>query len=237
VTLIGRFFPGRSEATIVLSHGFGGDQDELLPVASSLHTAGFSVVTYDERGRGGSGGATTMGPFEARDLRSVIDAIAHHPHVDPHAIGAFGYSLGSDITILEAASDPRVRAVVVDGSAPYLTAYRQERVSDLLLHPTTVWTPLSSWLLELRTGVSLSDNRPASVVAKISPRPILFIQSLGDTAVKPWETIDTYRHARPPRTLWLVRGEEHEATVAPGGAATLPRVARFFARALLGPAA
>lgn len=233
VTILGRLFPGRSDATIVLSHGFAGNQDEMLPVASALHAAGFTVVTYNERGRDGSGGSITMGPFEARDLRSVIDAVVRHRHVNPDEIGAFGFSLGADITILEAAGDPRVKAVVVDGSAPYLTAYAHERLTDIFLHPTARWTPLSSWLLELRTGVDLADNRPSAVVARISPRPILFIQSLADTEVLPWETIDTYRHARAPRQLWLVKGEQHEATVAPGGAATSARVSTFFAQALL----
>jgi alpha-beta hydrolase superfamily lysophospholipase len=235
VTLLGRFFPGRYDATIVLSHGFGANQDEMLPVASALHAAGFTVVTYNERGRDGSGGSITMGPLEAQDLRSVIAAVVRHPHVNPNEIGAFGFSLGSDITILEAASDPRVKAVVVDGSAPYLTAYARERLSDIFLHPTAPWTPISSWLLELRTGADLAVNRPSAVVARISPRPILFIQSLADTEVLPWETIDTYKHARRPRELWLVKGEEHEATVAPGGATTSSRVPAFFARALLGP--
>jgi pimeloyl-ACP methyl ester carboxylesterase len=233
VTLVGRFFPGRSGATIVLSHGYGGDEDEMLPVANTLHAAGFTVVTYNERGRDGSGGSTSMGPLEATDLRSVIDAVVRHPHVNPNEVGAFGFSLGSDITILEAAGDRRVKAVAVDGSAPYLTAYRDASLSDIVLDPTTTWTPLSAWLLELRTGANLADNRAAAVVRRISPRPILFIQGLADTAVKPWETIDTFHHASKPRELWLVSHEGHDATVAPGGAATSTRVAAFFARALL----
>jgi hypothetical protein len=233
VTLLGRFFPGRYDATIVLSHGYGGDQDEMLPVANTLHATGFTVVTYNERGRDGSGGTATKGPLEAKDLRSVIDTVARHAHVNRNEIGAFGFSLGADITILEAADDSRVKAVVVDGSAPYLTAYAQARLSDIVLHPTALWTPLSIWLLELRTGADLAQNRAAAVVARISPRPILFIQGLADTEVKPWETIDTFDHARPPRELWLVKGEGHEATVAPGGAASTLRVAAFFARALL----
>src|SRR5690349_20843645 len=33
VTLRGRFFPGRTGATVILTHGYGGSQDEMLPVA------------------------------------------------------------------------------------------------------------------------------------------------------------------------------------------------------------
>src|SRR4051794_31911586 len=58
-SLAARFFVGRSRATIVLSHGYGGNQDELLPIAGALHDAGFSVFTYDLRGCGRSTGSVT----------------------------------------------------------------------------------------------------------------------------------------------------------------------------------
>src|SRR5215216_1977130 len=35
-TLAGRFFKGETTATIVLLHGYGGNQDELLPLADHL---------------------------------------------------------------------------------------------------------------------------------------------------------------------------------------------------------
>lgn len=232
-TLVGRFFPGRYRATIVLSHGYGGDQDEVLPVASMLHAAGFTVVTYNERGRGGSTGQGTWGALETQDLRSVIDAVVRHPHVDPNVVAEFGFSIGADISILEAASDHRVKAVVADASWPTLTGYMKPRLSDIVLHPTRMYSPLALKLLELRTGADLNQVRPVGVIARISPRPILLIQGLADTDVVPHSGRVNYAHARPPRELWLVTGEGHEGTVAPGGAGASPRVATFFAHALL----
>jgi fermentation-respiration switch protein FrsA (DUF1100 family) len=234
VTLVGRFFPGTSGATIVLSHGYGGDQDEMLPVASTLHAAGFTVVTYDERGRGGSGGTGTWGALETEDLRSVIDTVVRHRSVDPNEIGAFGFSIGADITILEAASDRRVKAVVAAGSWPSVYDYMKPSLWDIILHPNDSYSPLALDLMQLRTGADLDQVRPAAVIGRISPRPILLIQGLADTDVKPWMGITNFEHARPPRQLWLVKGEGHEDTVKPGGAATSPRVAEFFAHALLG---
>lgn len=232
VTLVGRFFPGRSSATIVLSHGYYGDQDEMLPVANMLHAAGLTVVTYNERGRDGSGGAGTWGALETQDLRSVIDTVAGHPGVDPNEIGEFGFSIGADITILEAAADPRVKAVVADASWPTLSGYMKSSLSDVLLHPAAMYSPLALKLLELRTGANLGQVRPVAVIARISPRPILLIQGLADTDVSPHSAVVNFDHARPPRQLWLVRGEGHEATVDPGGAGTSPRVGAFFAAAL-----
>lgn len=232
VTLVGRFFPGRRNATIVLSHGYGGDEDEMLPVASTLHAAGFTIVTYNERGRDGSGGAGTWGALETRDLRSVIDAVVRHPHVDPNEVAEFGFSIGADISILEAATDPRVKAVVADASWPTLSGYMKPRLSDILLHPTAMYSPLALKLLQWRTGADLSQVRPAAVIGRISPRPILLIQGLADKDVNPHSGVVNFQHARPPRQLWLVKGEGHSGTVAPGGAGTSPRVAAFFERAL-----
>src|SRR5207302_3968815 len=79
VELAGRFFAGRSRATIILSHGYGGNRDEMLPVANSLHDAGFSVFSYDLPGCGGSGGQVTFGAKEAEDLRSVLDYLTTRP--------------------------------------------------------------------------------------------------------------------------------------------------------------
>lgn len=233
VTLVGRFFPGRYHATIVLSHGYGGDQDEMLPVASALHAAGFTVVTYNERGREGSGGQGTWGALETQDLRSVITAVVRHPGVDPNEVGELGFSIGADISILEAAADPRVKAVVAVGSWPSLSSYMKPKLSDVILHPTAMYSPLALWLLELRTGADLGQVRPVAAIGRISPRPILLIQGLADTDVKPHSATVNFEHARAPKQLWFVKGEGHEATVSPGGAATRPRVAAFFAQALV----
>ncbi len=233
VTLVGRFFPGRYGATIVLSHGYGGDQDEMLPVANMLHGAGFTVVTYNERGRAGSGGQGTWGALETQDLRSVIDTVVRHPHVDTKEIAEFGFSIGADISILEAAGDHRIRAVVADASWPSLYGYMKPQLSDVILDPTAPFSPLALEFLELRTGARLDQVRPAAVIARISPRPILLIQGLADKDVTPRLGIVNFDDARRPKTLWLVKGEGHDDTVFPGGAATSPRVGAFFARALL----
>jgi uncharacterized protein len=231
-TLVGRFFPGRYRATIIVSHGYGGNQDEMLPVANSLHTAGFTVVTYNERGRAGSTGQGTWGALETQDLRSVVDTVVRHPHVDPNEIAEFGFSIGADITILEAAHDPRVKAVVAVASWPSLAGYMNSHLTDAILRPTWPYSPLSLKLLELRTGADLSQVRPVSVIGDISPRPILLVQGLADTDVKPSSATVNFDHARAPRELWMVKGEGHENITAPGGAATSPRIPAFFAGAL-----
>jgi fermentation-respiration switch protein FrsA (DUF1100 family) len=230
VTLAGRFFRGTNGATIVLSHGYGGDQDEMLPVANGLHAAGFNVVTYNERGR--SGAEITLGALESKDLRSVIDVVSHHADVNPNEIGEFGFSMGGATTILEAAGDSRVKAVVDDAGWSRVEDWTRPSLSDAILRPTSMFSPLSLKIFELRTGADFNSMRPEDFISRISPRPILIIQGEADEDVPPSASRINYAHAKAPRTLWMIPGEGHEATVSPGGAATSPRLSAFFARAL-----
>jgi dipeptidyl aminopeptidase/acylaminoacyl peptidase len=230
VTLSGRFFRGTEGATIVVSHGYGGDQDEMLPVANALHAAGFNVVTYNERGQ--SGAEITLGGLESKDLRSVIGVVSRHAYVNPNQIGEFGFSMGGATTILEAASDPRVKAVVDDAGWSRVQDWASSSLSDAILKPTSMFSPLSLKLFELRTGVVLNSISPKNFIARISPRPVFIIQGKADTDVPPSASLVNYAHAKAPRTLWMVPGEGHEATISPGGAGTSQRVSAFFTRAL-----
>lgn len=175
ITLAGRFFPGRNGATIILTHGYGGNQDETLPVVATLAAAGFSVFTYDLRGCGQSGGAVTLGALEQDDLRSVIDAVASRPDVDPERLGALGFSMGAAATVLAVAEDPRIKAVVDDSGWADVMHWLRPRLGDLIRHPRTPFTPLSLRLVELRTGIRLRRLRPVDAIGRLAPRLLLII--------------------------------------------------------------
>src|ERR1035441_4878208 len=107
--------PRGTPRRIVLSHGYGDNQAQMLPYAEFLHRAGYSVFTYDMRNRGRSGGeAVTLGALEYLDLISAVAYLTTRADVDPDRIGALGLSLGGSTTLLAAASDPRIKAVVDD---------------------------------------------------------------------------------------------------------------------------
>src|SRR5664279_1889738 len=102
------FFPGTRRATVLLSHGYGDNQIQMLPYADFLVRQGFSVLTYDMRNRGrSSGDAVTLGALEGPDILSAVDYLMTRPDVDPNRIGAMGLSLGAAATILAAAGEPQ----------------------------------------------------------------------------------------------------------------------------------
>jgi dipeptidyl aminopeptidase/acylaminoacyl peptidase len=232
VRLVGRFFAGRRPATIVLTHGYGADQDELLPSAAALHDAGFSVATYDGRGSGASEGEITFGTLEQDDLRSVVDHVAGRDDVDPQRIGAFGFSMGGATTILAAARDERIKAVAADSAWADARDWLRPSVTAMVLHPRDRFSWLSLKLVELRTATRLGDLKPAREIHRLGSRPLLLIHGEADTVVPVRDAELNLAAARGPKQLVRVPGAAHGDTIRPGGAAAGDRLTAFFEQAL-----
>jgi uncharacterized protein len=231
-TLAGRLFEGRTKATIILLHGYGGSQDEMLPAADRLHEAGYTVFTYDQRGCGRSNGEVTFGAREQEDLVSVVDYLGSRPEVDMDKLGAFGFSMGGATALMTAARERRIKAIVADSAWSDVRRWLRPSVGAAFTHPRDRFNALSLKLAELRTGIDLDDLRPVEVVDSLSPRPILLIHGTADDVVVPGESERNYGAAKDPKELVLVPGAGHGDTIAPGGASTDERVAEFFDRAL-----
>jgi dipeptidyl aminopeptidase/acylaminoacyl peptidase len=233
ITIAGRFFPGRRPATIVLSNGYGEHQDQMLPVTDFLTRAGFSVFTYDMRSRGRSDGRyVTLGALEQADLMSVVDYLASRPDVDAGRIGAFGLSLGASVSVMAAAHDRRIRAVVADcgfSDAPGIVSSSFEHFVGL---PSWPFGPVTVRLAERRAGVSIHDVRPVDVVGAISPRPLLLIHGTDDIPVPPENSQRLFDHAGEPKELWWVPGAGHAQSRDVAGAEYDRRVIAFFEAAL-----
>jgi len=86
--------PGGWPGVMVL-HGLAGNRGSVDAIASAFATAGYSVLAYDARGHGASGGEITLaGPRETADLRALNRLYAARPEVHDTKIGAWGISYG-----------------------------------------------------------------------------------------------------------------------------------------------
>jgi uncharacterized protein len=110
---------------VVVVHGFKGFKDwGLWPTfAERLARAGFSAVTLNLSGSGVDDTGEFVFPerfghntfsAELQDLRRVMDALAagRLGVAAPASVGLLGHSRGGGISVLHAASDARVRALV-----------------------------------------------------------------------------------------------------------------------------
>ncbi len=113
VRLSGWYVPSRNGSAVVLVHGGGGDRQGTIRHARMMAGAGYGVLMYDARGRGESAGNENAAGWEwDRDVRGAVSYLTAR---GIHRVGLLGLSTGAEAAVTEAASDPRVKAVVADG--------------------------------------------------------------------------------------------------------------------------
>ncbi|MCH8025683.1 MAG: alpha/beta fold hydrolase [Chloroflexi bacterium] len=211
--LAGWFIPVASAErgpAVVLSHGHGRSHAELAPHANFLHHAGYAVLAFDYRHRGGSAGdAVTMGLREQDDLLGAIDALAARPEADAGRIGVVAVSMGSVVAILVAADDTRVRALVAE--CPYAT--RDALMTRALRHffhlPPFPFAHIAEWLIERRLGRPMDVANAIDHVGRISPRPLFLIADDEDAVLGPEDTARLFAAAQEPKRYWLIPGAGH----------------------------
>ena len=112
--------------TVVTITGSGQqDRDEFIPyagglrlfrqVADTLSRRGIAVLRLDDRGVGASGGdpGTSTSSDFAADIRAAIAYLRARPDIDGARIGIVGHSEGGAIAPMIAATDARLKAMVV----------------------------------------------------------------------------------------------------------------------------
>ncbi|WP_433546990.1 alpha/beta fold hydrolase [Streptomyces sp. CA-294286] len=110
---------GGKRPAVVLAHGFGGTKDSERDRAERLARAGYAVLTYSARGFGASGGRIGLNApdGEVADTGHLLDWLAARPEVllqgtrDP-VVGMAGGSYGGAVSLLAAAADRRIDALV-----------------------------------------------------------------------------------------------------------------------------
>jgi dipeptidyl aminopeptidase/acylaminoacyl peptidase len=101
---------------IVMCHGFGGIKESvLLGLATRLAEAGYTALTFDFRGFGGTEGPVgRLVPDEqVEDTVHALEFLAQEGSVDPNRIGLYGTSFGGGIAALAAAYSDRPKALAV----------------------------------------------------------------------------------------------------------------------------
>lgn len=109
------YHPSVSSRTIIVVHGSGGSREDLRPYINLLTRHGFGVLALDLRGHGESGGQTNrFGWNSSPDIAAAVRYLQEQPEAG--TIGALGLSMGGEILLGEAAANPEIKAIVVDGA-------------------------------------------------------------------------------------------------------------------------
>jgi fermentation-respiration switch protein FrsA (DUF1100 family) len=211
--LVGWFIPpdpGADGAAIVYLHGLGNNRSELLDQAAMLREHGYGGLLFDLRNHGDSGGTTTtLGYTEVEDLRGAVAYLLTRPEVSADRIGVVSQSMGSAVALRGAPDIPEIRALVVQSAFSSIEDNIAEGVKAFAGLPPFPFAPLVIWFCESETGLAIRLVRPIDEVARISPRPILFLHGELDPAIPVENAIRLYEAAGEPKELYVVPGAGH----------------------------
>lgn len=221
---------------VIVSHGYSGCRETMLPYLTFLHAAGFSVLLYDFRAHGWSGGAqATLGHTEQADLRAALTWVGAQPGLSALPLFLLGESMGASVSLLVAADAPQVRAVVADCGFARLDGPIQRRLQLLFGEAMgRVLAPPTQAIGEKLIGLSAKRIAPEEAIGKIAPRPVLLIHGTRDALVTPDNAFRLQAAAGEGAYLWMVDGAGHTQCVhtAPNYA---ERVVKFLEEALARP--
>ena len=208
------FEVARADRAVVIVHGRGRNRVNSdfmeAAIARLLLVHGYSVLLFDLRGHGESGGTRyTLGIEEPRDILAAIDLAAAKADIERQRVAIIGESLGGGSAIMTVKADPSIGPVVTD------SAFAD--ANTLVSESATKYTNLPPWftpgivlMSRLFLGLDISQVTPSKVVATYPERAFLFIQCTDDTTVPLHHGLDLKAASRNPRTeLWVVPGCEH----------------------------
>jgi pimeloyl-ACP methyl ester carboxylesterase len=219
--------PTERDLVFVVAHGFTGSwrRPAVRRIAAGLGAHG-GVVSFDFRGHGRSGGASTVGDAETLDLDA---AVCWGRLLGYRRVVVVGWSMGAAVGVRHAALCRGVDAVVaVSGPSRW---HFQGTVAMRRLHRgvrTHVGRAVLSRAFGTRVaaqGWSPDPEPPDAVVGRIAPTPLLVVHGDADPYFPLEHALWLARAARPPSELWVEPGFGHaEAAATPD---LVDRIARW----------
>jgi uncharacterized protein len=223
----------REPKLAIFHHGIGWGWLGMVRYMELLRAEGWTVVAYDSRGHGGSGGRAlgkraprpSYGFHEKEDLKAVADwsfatfCGARSAGGAPGAFVVFGESMGAATVLQYAPLDPRLDAVIAD--CPYSSALGElrYRLKSAMVPPglRALVVLVADAFCRRLEGFSLREADPSRAILE-TDIPILFIHGLEDRYV-PWSMsvvmAETRRRRLPSAVteLLLVPGAKHAQSI------------------------
>jgi pimeloyl-ACP methyl ester carboxylesterase len=164
--------PGTRHAAVVVLHGSHSARKSTTRYVRFLHRAGYTVLAYDARGHGSSGGnENAYGWYGDRDLAG---AVAYLRDSGVKRIGALGLSMGGEEALRAAANGVGLGAVVADGAGSgTLGDAKVEEGTNSPLFTAVTW-------IGMRTVALFSGDREPVPLIEIVGRvhvPVLLVAS------------------------------------------------------------
>lgn len=231
LTIRGWYLPARdSKQIIIMIHGEKFHRADpgikMLGIASWLVIHGYNVLMFDMRGHGESEGSKISGGYyEKRDLLGAVEYVKGRGF---ERIGVLGFSIGAVTSILAAAENSDIDAVVSDCSFADLKDIIEPEFRKRTGFPKIFLRPLL-FMVNIIYGVDFLAIKPVEVVSEIAPRPVLFIHSALDEVI-PLEHAYRLKKASqsPQDQLWVVPQADHVKAYITHPEEYMNKVTAFF---------
>jgi pimeloyl-ACP methyl ester carboxylesterase len=222
----GAVLPGRHPGVLVLP-GDRDVMDERLHVVSGLARRGFSVLTFDHRGRGGSSDffidrRALLYPEFLEDAHSALFILRRQAEVDTTRLALYGESRGAYLALALAGERPETRAVAAVSPpfsfATWIPVLEREEPDETCFVP-------DGWKRKWDADKAVDRFNGA----------ILFVAGDRDLTTPAWMAEDLYKRYPRSKDLWIVEGAGHAGPQSPSrfaGERFFGRVSEFLHREL-----
>lgn len=194
---------------LVILHGWGGNAEMMLPLATPLHRAGYTLLLVDARNHGMSDGDTFSSlPRFAEDLEHAIDWLKAEPGVAPASVGVIGHSVGAGAALLAASRRPDLAAVV--SLAAF--AHPEAMMRRWLAAKGIPWLPLGWYILRYvqhAIGWRFEAIAPCRTIARVAC-PVLIVHGSEDATVPLAEAYRIHAARAHERVRLLVLAGSHD---------------------------
>ncbi|HEY7222566.1 MAG TPA: alpha/beta fold hydrolase [Micromonosporaceae bacterium] len=213
------------DLAIVVAHGFTGSwRRPALRRAVAGLTQHAGVVSFDFRGHGRSGGASTVGDREVLDLQAALDWATE---LDYARVATVGFSMGASIVVrhagLRGLAEPAAQAhgpvAVVAVSGPARWYYRG--TPAMRRAHWVIERPLGRLVGRLARGTRIAAHgwdpvpaAPHEVAGHIAPVPLLIVHGDADHYFPVEHAEQLFGAANHPKELWLEPGFGHAESAA-----------------------
>lgn len=225
--LSGWFIPAKGipKGTVIHFHGNAQNMTSHFSFSAWLPGEGFNVFIFDYRGYGDSEGKPGREGLH-QDSLAALKYAASRKDVDPNRLLILGQSLGgANALAAVAAGDKKgIRAVVIDSTFYSYRLIVRDAIKQIPILSLARW-PLSFLVVS-------NKRSPCSVIATLSPIPILILHGTDDGVIP-------YRHgqmlnavAREPKEFITVEGGQHTDALTRSDPQYRKRLVKFFEDAL-----